>query len=86
MPKEIAVDFILNNENYNRSYYTGYLGELQLNKCTNLFVNLRCLNYKNDKLGIYVGGGITLASDPLKEWEETVVKAQVMKKVLSVKC
>ena len=29
-PKQKAKDFILNNENYNREYYTGFLGELNL--------------------------------------------------------
>lgn len=30
LPKQDAKDFILENENYNREFYTGYLGELNL--------------------------------------------------------
>ncbi|UKM64159.1 chorismate-binding protein [Flavobacteriaceae bacterium GSB9] len=31
-PKEAAKQFILKNENYNRAYYTGFLGELNMEK------------------------------------------------------
>ena len=82
LPKETAKDFILQNENYTRSYYSGYLGELNVNENTQLFVNLRCMEVKDAKIALYVGGGITKASIPEKEFEETVAKAMVMKKVL----
>jgi len=32
LPKEVAKKFILENENYNREYYSGFLGELNLKK------------------------------------------------------
>jgi len=38
---------------------------------------------ENNLVSIYVGGGITADSVPENEWEETVSKAEVMKKVLS---
>lgn len=81
LPKDIATDFILQNEGYNRAYYAGYLGELYVENATNLFVNLRCMQIK-DCISIYIGGGITKDSIPEKEWDETVVKSAVMKKVL----
>ncbi|TYP98292.1 isochorismate synthase [Tenacibaculum adriaticum] len=80
-PKEIAKTFIIENEGYNRGFYTGFLGELNLFN-SQLFVNLRCMEIKNNSANIYVGGGITKESNPQKEWEETVVKAQTMKIVL----
>ncbi|WP_372770410.1 chorismate-binding protein [Lutibacter sp.] len=83
LPKAVAEAFILQNENYERSYYSGYLGELNLNEGTSLFVNLRCVQLENNLASIYVGGGITADSIPGNEWEETVSKAEVMKKVLS---
>ncbi len=46
-----------------------------------LYVNLRCMQLKNYQAHIYIGGGITKASIPEKEWEETVNKAQTMLKV-----
>lgn len=83
LPKELSKEFILKNENYNREYYTGFLGEINKNS-TDLYVNLRCMKVSQQKneVSIYIGGGITKSSIPQKEWEETVVKSEVMKKVL----
>jgi isochorismate synthase len=53
-----------------------------VNKVSNLFVNLRCMQLTDVKASIYVGGGITKDSIPESEWEETVNKTQTMKKVL----
>jgi isochorismate synthase len=84
LPKEKAKQFILDNENYNRSYYTGFLGELNSNenRDSHLFVNLRCMEIKNKNAAIYIGGGITKESNPEKEWEETVAKSNIMLKAL----
>lgn len=85
MPKEIAKEFILKEENYNREFYTGFLGELNLKEdqqhssnLTELFVNLRCMQIKEENCEIYVGGGIVKDSDPESEWQETVNKSQTM--------
>ena len=103
MPKAPAKAFILEHENYNREFYTGFLGELNLEtevkprtgrrnienraytvkrKSTQLYVNLRCMQIKDNKALVYVGGGITETSNPENEWEETVAKSKVVKKVL----
>lgn len=84
MPLNKARSFILEHENYSRAYYTGYLGELNLGteRDTRLFVNLRCMELKEQSAVIYVGGGITGDSDPASEWEETVAKSKTMLKVL----
>jgi len=82
LPKAVAANFIMENEGYDRAYYSGYLGELNINNRTSLFVNLRCMQVENRLVTIYVGGGITADSIPENEWEETVSKAEVMKKVL----
>jgi len=83
MPKQIAKEFILDNENYNREYYTGFLGELNLDNNSHLFVNLRCMQVLKTKILIYVGGGITMDSNAEKEWQETVEKSKIMKKILA---
>ena len=86
--REIAREFIIENENYNRSFYTGFLGELNLQnfnkdkKKSALFVNLRCMKIENNKVSIFVGGGITKGSNAEKEWQETVFKSKTMKYVL----
>ncbi len=82
LPKEMAKSFILKNENYNRAFYTGFFGELNINNTSDLFVNLRCMQIKEQTASLYIGSGITKDSDPISEWEETVSKSEVMKRVL----
>lgn len=82
LPKNISKQFILDNEKFDRAYYTGFLGIMNVNSETNLFVNLRCVQLKQKELILYIGGGITLESEPENEWEETRAKAETMKKVI----
>ncbi len=81
-PKEKATQFILENEAYNRSFYTGFFGEMNMNNQSYLAVNLRCMQLKNKKALLYIGGGITNESIPENEWQETLEKAKVMQAVL----
>ena len=102
-PRERSQEFILKNETYEREFYTGFLGEMNIkeqvdragnarnweNKAyrsvhssTRLFVNLRCMKLEGDIATVYVGGGITKASDPEKEWQETVEKSRTMLNVV----
>lgn len=83
LPMDEAKAFILENEKYDREFYTGFLGELNIDNSSNLFVNLRCMQVLQKELAIYIGGGITIDSNPKKEWEETVAKSKVMLKVLN---
>ena len=82
LPKETAKKFILESEQYQRSFYTGFLGEINVKDVTELYVNLRCAEFTNNKLSIYVGGGITADSNPEQEWIETIRKTQTIKQVL----
>jgi len=84
LPKEAAYDFIRRQENYNREYYTGFLGEVGLEKTDSFefFVNLRCAQLRNGKAYLYVGGGITTESEPEAEWEETQEKSTTMLSLL----
>jgi isochorismate synthase len=86
-PKAASMDFILRNEGYDRSYYSGFLGELNFDfetkgSATDLYVNLRCMEIEENNAYIYVGGGITIDSHAESEWLETVNKSQTMKKIL----
>lgn len=91
LPKSIAKQYIVDNEDYDRQYYTGFLGELNkkynnsINLKSDFFVNLRCMNIKENVANIYIGCGITAESDPESEWFETVNKATTMKEVLNFK-
>ena len=93
MPLETARNFILENENYNRKYYSGFLGEFEMHEQTNLFVNLRCceiipnvtlrgVEVSADKIFVYVGCGITKDSQADKEFIETKNKAKTILSVL----
>lgn len=53
-----------------------------IRKNSSLYVNLRCMKLEGKAARIFVGGGITVDSDPEAEWDETVNKAQTMKRVL----
>jgi len=45
---------------------------------TSLYVNLRCMQVLENKVKVYVGGGITSRSVPDKEWQETLDKSRTM--------
>ncbi|MBB3841573.1 isochorismate synthase [Runella defluvii] len=82
MPKMEALAFIQQHEGYNREFYSGYLGPVNVGNETHLFVNLRCMKIQNNVATLYAGGGITEDSEPEKEWQETEMKCQTMLSVL----
>ncbi|CAN5369535.1 isochorismate synthase [soil metagenome] len=81
-PKEAALDLIAKIEPHERAYYTGLLGPVNRHGLTHLFVNLRCMQVFDGQLALYLGGGITAASDPMAEWHETELKAQTLLRVV----
>lgn len=83
MPEDLAKKFILKNENYDREFYTGYMGRLSPELNARFFVNLRCLKLNENIATVYVGAGITEDSAPLDEWVETAHKSLTMKKLLA---
>ena len=88
LPKHSAYQFILENEKYTRNLYAGFLGEWQFKtennqSNTNLFVNLRCMQFLKNKANIYVGCGVTKESQPEAEFFETVQKSKTMKRLLN---
>jgi len=83
-PKEDAISFIKNLEPHDRDYYTGFMGPVSEDQEVDLFVNLRCLKITPGYLSLYVGGGITLDSDPSDEWNETWWKVESLLKILRI--
>lgn len=78
-PTRLAKAYIQANEGYDRSFYAGYLGEIDSSsKKADLYVNLRCMNLNSKKAKLFVGGGVTKESVPEEEWEETQNKLQTM--------
>ena len=81
-PKDKSKAFILENEKYDRTFYTGFLGELNIEDKTDLFVNLRCMEIEKAQAHLFMGCGITKDSIPEKEWEESKNKSATMKRIL----
>ena len=82
LPKDEARHFILKNENHDRSYYSGFLGPLNIDNKSHLFVNLRCLQLFQKQFVLYSGAGITASSVAENEWEETENKMMTMMNVM----
>jgi isochorismate synthase len=82
MPKLPALRFIQEHEGYDREFYSGYLGPVNIDRETHLFVNLRCMKISNGLATLYGGGGITEDSIPEKEWQETEMKCRTLLAVL----
>ncbi len=82
MPLANSLEFIRQKEGFNREFYAGFLGPVQIRDSTNLFVNLRCTRLKGNTARFYAGAGITEDSDPEKELIETDLKLNTMKRVI----
>ena len=80
-PRKTALKLISKYELHERSFYSGFLGACKGND-SSFFVNLRCLNVKDDKISLYVGSGITKDSDPDNEWMEILKKSETMLNVI----
>lgn len=78
LPKSAALKLIRETEHHDREFYSGFLGPINIEKKTDLFVNLRCLKANDQNLSLYVGGGITPDSEAQSEWNETVLKSQTL--------
>jgi len=82
LPKKAAFEFISAHEKHDRAYYTGFLGPLNIENESHLFVNLRCLQLFRKNFVLYSGAGITAASVAEREWEETDNKMMTMMNVM----
>jgi len=82
LPKEKAFRFIVDNEGYDRRYYSGFIGRLHPEGQTDLYVNLRCMQIEDDRLKLYAGGGLLASSDLQEEWSEIEDKLQTMYRII----
>ncbi len=81
MPKEPAASFLEENENFDREFFSGYLGPVNIKDCISLYVNLRCAKIISQKAILYAGAGVTIDSIPEKEWNETEMKLRSIMQV-----
>lgn len=83
MPLEPAMEFLTNQEGYDREYYSGYLGPIHFKSESHLYVNLRCMQLFNDKVRLYAGAGVTADSMADAEWNETEIKMNNLLKIVT---
>jgi isochorismate synthase len=79
VPQEMSMELIPKLECLPRLYYSGFTGQLDVDKQTHFYMTLRCLKMDQDHLTLYAGGGILPMSQLEKEWEETEEKLKIMK-------
>ncbi len=85
MPQLPAKKFIEEHEGFDRQYFSGYLGPLNMEEETHLFVNLRCLRLNQGSATLFAGAGVTADSHPHKEWIETQLKFDTLLAVIQPK-
>jgi len=83
-PKISAMKIIEDLEETKRGLYSGTVGYFKPNGDFDFNVVIRSILYNetNKYVSYSVGGAITAKSDPLKEYEECLVKAKAMRQVL----
>lgn len=82
MPREASLEFIQKNEKFERQLFSGYLGPINIDEASDIFVNLRCMQILDKQAAIYAGAGVTSCSNPEKEWMETELKCETLLNVI----
>lgn len=82
-PKIRSMNIINELEKSRRNFYTGSLGYISFNGNMDMNILIRTLTVTPDQISFHVGGGIVADSDPIKEYEETMVKSKAMRECLS---
>ena len=85
-PKHRVMELIDQYEEQSRGIFSGSVGYLSPEGNFDFNVVIRSIMYNATEkyLSYQVGSGITFYSDPQKEWEECLLKAAAIKKVLAV--
>ena len=85
LPKEEALRFITQHEHTPRSYYSGFMGPLNIEHSTHLYVSLRCMQITREHFRLYAGGGLLRDSVEQKEWRETEAKMETMRQCIATR-
>ncbi|MEZ0484549.1 chorismate-binding protein [Fibrella aquatica] len=78
MPRPEALHFIQTHERHDRGFFAGFVGPVNIDGASQLFVHIRCLSLEGKTATLYAGAGLTEDSDPQKEWLETEMKCQTL--------
>ncbi|WP_035468212.1 chorismate-binding protein [Algoriphagus mannitolivorans] len=82
MPRKEAHDFLQENEKFDRSFFAGFLGPVNVESETSIYVNLRTAQLLENQAILYAGAGVTEDSDPVLEWDETELKCEIIGKFI----
>lgn len=84
-PKTRVMELIEKYEKTKRGIFSGAVGYISPNGDFDFNVVIRSIMYNatSSYLSFQVGSGITFYSDPEKEWEECLLKAEAIKRVLT---
>ncbi|MFL9481312.1 anthranilate synthase component I family protein [Chitinophagaceae bacterium LWZ2-11] len=85
-PKKKVIELTEQYEQSKRGLYAGTVGYINPDNDFDFNVVIRSIQYNatNKYLSYQVGGGITYNSDPKNEYEECLLKAEAMRKVLAM--
>ncbi len=82
MPLEPSLSFLKNQEGYDRQFYSGYLGPVNVHEESHIYVNLRCMQLFANVALLYAGAGVLADSDPEREWKETEMKMNTLGRII----
>lgn len=82
LPADSARNYLLFHEAHQRSLYGGFLGPVDAQGHSQLYVNLRSMELHKGSASLYLGGGIVAGSVPAAEWQETEHKAATLLRIL----
>ena len=85
LPKRETFNFIIKNEHSPRRYYSGFMGMLDPEGETHLYVSLRCMHIEGNHYHLYAGGGLLKDSTEEQEWQETEAKLETMRRCIAIK-
>ncbi len=77
-PKKRTMEIIDRFEDYKRGVYTGAAGFIGFNGSADFNILIRTMLLKDREIFFNAGGGIVIDSDPKKEYDESVMKAQAL--------
>jgi para-aminobenzoate synthetase component 1 len=77
-PKIRSMQIINETEPTARGVYTGSIGYIGLDGSVCLNIAIRTIIIKNKSAYVQTGGGIVADSDPMAEWNETLIKARAL--------
>ncbi len=82
-PKNRTIKLIGGLEKEARGIYSGAIGYISADGCVDLNIVIRTAVITPEKVSIGIGGAIIALSDPEEEFEETMLKLDLLKKALN---